>query len=69
MIRMATARLVNPVDRVPVLLDDALGYTDTPRLGRMLRALEGGGQDTQVIVLTANPERYVGLGGRSRVDL
>ena len=69
LIRLATAQLVNPDDRVPVLLDDALGYSDQSRLRRMWTALRSAGEESQVIVLTANPERYAGMGQLSRIEL
>ena len=69
LIRLATAQLVNPDDRVPVLLDDALGYSDQSRLRRMWTALRRAGEESQVIVLTANPERYAGMGQLSRIEL
>lgn len=69
LIRLATAQLVNPDDRVPVLLDDALGYSDQSRLRRMWSALGRAGEKAQVIVLTANPERYAGMGRLSRIEL
>ena len=69
LIRLATAQLVNPDDRVPVLLDDALGYSDQPRLRRMWSALDRAGEQSQVIVMTANPERYAGLPEVERIEL
>lgn len=69
LIRLATAQLVNPDDHVPVLLDDALGYSDQPRLRRMWSALGQAGRKSQVIVMTANPERYAGVGQLARIDL
>lgn len=69
LIRLATAQLVNPDDRVPVLLDDALGYSDQPRLRRMWSALDRAGEHAQVIVMTANPERYAGLPQVERIEL
>lgn len=69
LIRLATAQLVNPTDRVPVILDDALGYSDLPRLRRMWAALAQTGEQAQVIVLTANEERYAGISGATHIDL
>lgn len=69
LIRLATAKLVNPDDRVPVLLDDALGYADQPRLRRMWSALGRAGEQSQVIVMTANPERYAGLPQLTSIEL
>lgn len=59
--RLAVARVVDPVQGVPVVLDDALGWTDPNRLLRMGRALERAGRDSQVLVLTCTPGRYDGV--------
>lgn len=56
--RLATARLVDPSNGVPLIIDDALGYTDPDRLARMGDVLRLAGEHTQVIVLTCSPDRY-----------
>ena len=61
--RLACAMLVDPADGVPVIIDDALGYTDPERLASMGAVLGHAGRNTQVIVLTCTPQRYQGVGG------
>ncbi|MEJ5888529.1 AAA family ATPase [Pseudokineococcus marinus] len=56
--RLACAVLVSGGAGVPVLLDDALGYSDPERLDGMARALAAAGDSCQVVVLTCVPERY-----------
>ena len=62
--RLAVARLVDPTQGVPVVIDDALGYSDPDRLRRMGQVLGGaadGDTDVQVILLTCTPERYAAI--------
>ena len=61
--RLACAMLVDPADGVPVIIDDALGYTDPERLASMGAVLGHAGRNSQVIVLTCTPQRYQGVGG------
>lgn len=61
LVRLAVATLVDPVDGVPVVLDDALGHSDPGRLASLAAALEAAGRRSQVIVLTATPERFAAL--------
>jgi DNA repair exonuclease SbcCD ATPase subunit len=73
--RLACAALVSPGsdgdDRcgVPVIIDDALGYSDPGRLEQLGAAIRVAGNDCQVIVLTCEPGRYRGVGGARRVSL
>lgn len=67
--RLACAALVAPDGGVPVILDDALGWTDPGRLERMAAALSVAGRETQVIVLTCTPGRYAGIGDANVVRL
>lgn len=67
--RLAAACLVAPGEPMPVVLDDALGHADQRRLRRMWNALTVAGDKVQVIVLTANPDRYAGLCGAMYVEL
>lgn len=57
-VRLATARLVSADDGVPVILDDALVYSDRVRTRRMLQEVAGGSHTSQVVVFTSAPERY-----------
>lgn len=56
--RLACATLVDAADGVPLILDDALGYTDPGRLASMAQVLGTSGGDAQIIVLTCTPDRY-----------
>ncbi|EFV14820.1 AAA family ATPase [Segniliparus rugosus] len=60
LVRLACAKLVDPLEGAPVVIDDALGHSDPQRLAKMrdtLAATAG-----QVIVLTCFPERFSGVG-------
>lgn len=67
--RLACAMLVSGGQGVPVLIDDALGYSDPVRLLAMGRALREAGEACQVVVLTCFPERYRGVTGATTVQL
>ncbi|GEE02099.1 hypothetical protein nbrc107696_25450 [Gordonia spumicola] len=56
--RLACASLIDDADGVPVILDDALGYTDPTRLTSMAHVLSDAAGDAQIIVLTCTPDRY-----------
>ncbi|HSP60807.1 MAG TPA: AAA family ATPase [Ornithinimicrobium sp.] len=70
--RLAVARLVDPSQGVPVVIDDALGYSDPDRLHRMgevLGAMAGDEDEVQVILLTCTPGRYASVPGARTVRL
>jgi len=73
--RLACGALVSPQENggppggVPVIIDDALGYSDPSRLERLGAAFGVAGKDCQVIVLTCEPGRYRGVGGAKVVPL
>ena len=67
--RLAGAALVAKEDTVPVVVDDALGFTDPDRLARMGEVFDTMGAHGQVIVLTCSPDRYDGVKGAHRIDL
>lgn len=69
LIRLATAMLVDPTEGVPVMLDDALGYSDRQRLRTISRALALAATTAQVILFTCHTDRYVGLPGAQLVEL
>ncbi|HEV2345712.1 MAG TPA: AAA family ATPase [Actinocrinis sp.] len=71
--RIACAELITPsgaqdVGGVPLILDDALGHTDRPRLDQLAAILDRAGSRVQIILLTHAPERFR-IGGAHRVDL
>ncbi len=67
--RLAVAALVAKEDTVPIVIDDALGFSDPDRLAKMGAVFDQVGADGQVIVLTCSPERYTGVSGAYRVQL
>lgn len=67
--RLAGAALVAKEDTVPVVVDDALGFTDPDRLAKMGEVFDTVGAHGQVIVLTCSPDRYNGVKGAHRIDL
>lgn len=67
--RLAGAALVAKEDAVPVVVDDALGFTDPDRLTKMGELFDTVGTHGQVIVLTCSPDRYEGVKGAHRIDL
>ncbi|WP_281965752.1 AAA family ATPase [Serinicoccus marinus] len=70
--RLAVAQLVDPARGVPVVIDDALGWTDPERLEQMSQVLAGdpvGEQDVQVVLLTCTPDRYASIPGARTVHL
>ena len=68
--RLACAAIVSPDDGgVPVMIDDALGWSDPQRLQRMGAAIAAAGKQCQVIVLTCTPGRYSHVGTATVVIL
>lgn len=59
--RLAGAALVAKEDSVPVVLDDALGFSDPERLDKMATVFNSVGDRGQLIVLTCTPNRYLGV--------
>ena len=67
--RLAGAALVAKEDAVPILIDDALGFTDPDRLAKMAAVFDTLGEHGQVIVLTCTPARYDGVKDAQRIEL
>ncbi|MEM7049635.1 MAG: AAA family ATPase [Acidobacteriota bacterium] len=67
--RLAAALVAAPTAGVPVIIDDALGFSDPQRLRAMGRVLELAGERCQVILLTCFPERYRSVRGARFVHL
>jgi hypothetical protein len=61
--RLACASLVEDQGGVPVILDDALGFSDPQRLEAMGALLSLAARRSQVILLTCFPDRYRAVGG------
>jgi hypothetical protein len=60
--RIACAALVTADGGAPLIIDDALGYSDEDRLERMGAVLNAAGRTMQVIVLTCAPARFRRIG-------
>ena len=61
--RLACAVIVSPGGGgAPVIIDDALGWSDPDRLSRMGAAIGAAGQRCQIIILTCTPGRYAHVG-------
>ena len=67
--RLAGAALVAKEDAVPILIDDALGFTDPDRLVKMAAVFDTLAERGQVIVLTCTPARYDGVKDALRIEL
>lgn len=67
--RLAGAALVADEDTVPVVIDDALGFTDAERLTKMGAVFGTVGDRGQVIVLTCQRDRYAGVSGATVIEL
>lgn len=58
LLRLAVAGVMEGGQGAPVIIDDALGYSDEHRLRKMNNALSKAGRDMQVIVLTCDESRF-----------
>jgi uncharacterized protein YhaN len=67
--RLASASLVAKQDAVPVIIDDALGFSDADRLAKMGAVFGAVGGEGQVIVLTCSPHRYDSVAAASHIEL
>ena len=68
--RLACATIVSPMDGgAPVMIDDALGWSDPQRLQGMGAAIAAAGKQCQVVVLTCTPGRYSHVGNAQVVSL
>ena len=64
LVRLAFARLLAKTGRhAPVILDDALVYTDDDRIERMFDALHAQATDLQIIVFSCRQRAFRDLGG------
>ncbi|WP_101068023.1 AAA family ATPase [Roseovarius salinarum] len=66
LVRLAFARMLATSGRMaPVILDDALVFTDDDRIERMFDALHRQAGDLQIIVLTCRQRAFRELGGKA----
>ena len=68
--RLACAAIVSPEDGgAPVMIDDALGWSDPQRLQSMGAAIASAGKQCQIVILTCYPGRYAHVGNAKVVRL
>ncbi len=67
--RLACAMLVSGDGGAPVIIDDALGWSDPGKLDRMGAAISSAADDCQVIILTCVPDRYSAVGKACTVHI
>jgi uncharacterized protein YhaN len=66
LVRLAMgAMLTEQGQPTPIILDDALVFSDDDRITRMFDALSRAGQNQQIVVLTCRTRAFEQLGGRS----
>ncbi|MDO6481655.1 AAA family ATPase [Shimia thalassica] len=64
LVRLAFARILATDGRpAPVILDDAIVYTDDDRIEQMFNALTRQAEDLQIIVFSCRQRAFLGLGG------
>lgn len=60
-VRLALAELLAGSTRQPLVLDDALAYTDDERMSRICALLRAASEKLQILVLTCDPRRFAEL--------
>jgi hypothetical protein len=60
--RLAAAQIVSRQGGVPLIIDDALGFSDPSRLETMGAAIAAAGKLCQIIILTCTPGRFTHVG-------
>ena len=69
MYRLSCSMIVAKDGGTPVILDDALGYTDPERLKLMGAVLAVAAKECQIVIFTCVPERYACIGEAAVVPL
>ena len=68
--RLACAIIVSPDGGgAPVIIDDALGWSDPDRLERVGAAIASAGRQCQIVILTCTPGRYAHVGSARVIRL
>jgi len=60
--RLAAAQIVAKQGGVPLIIDDALGFSDPSRLETIGAAIAAAGEHCQIIILTCTPSRFTHIG-------
>lgn len=69
LLRLAAAQIVARRGGVPLLLDDALGFSDPDRLATMGAAIAAAGKTCQIIILSCAPGRFTHVGNAKVIRL
>ncbi|HIH37215.1 MAG TPA: hypothetical protein HA232_04845 [Methanocellales archaeon] len=67
--KLACAMTVSKDDGVPLVIDDALGHTDSSRINSMATTIGIAGNDCQILLLTCQPNRYLEIGKVKTISL
>ena len=67
--RLAAARVVARQGGVPLIIDDALGFSDPGRLESMGAAIAAASKECQILLLTCTPGRFMHVGNAQVVRL
>lgn len=67
--RLACSMIVAEEGGMPLIMDDALGYTDPERLRLMGAVLAKAAKECQIVILTCVPDRYANIGEATIVSL
>jgi uncharacterized protein YhaN len=67
--RLACSMIVAQDGGTPLVLDDALGYTDPERLRLMGAVLAKAAKECQIVIFTCMPDRYGNIGEAAVVSL
>jgi chromosome segregation ATPase len=66
--RLAAAQIVAEQGGVPLIIDDALGFSDPTRLDTMGAAISAAGKHCQIVILTCTPGRFSNVGSATTVQ-
>lgn len=66
--RLAAAQIVAKQGGVPLIIDDALGFSDPSRLDTMGAAISAAGKSCQIVILTCTPGRFSNVGSATTVQ-
>lgn len=69
LLRLAAGQVTADQGGVPLIIDDALGFSDPARLSTMGAAIAAAGRKSQVIILTCTPGRFTQVGSAKVVVL
>ncbi|MEX2496954.1 MAG: AAA family ATPase [Woeseia sp.] len=67
--RLAAAQIISTAGGVPLIIDDALGFSDPARLESMGAAIASVGRRCQIILITCTPGRFTYVGSAVTVKL